>query len=233
VTTGTPAAQAARQATATIPIVMATGADRVGLGLVASLARPAGNVTGLTTLNRELGLKRLELAREVVPGTSRLAILADAGNPGSLGEIRDTQAAAQALGVRLHAVTIRGPAELDGALSTIVRERPVVLLVIGNNMFFGERQRLAQLAVKHRLPTVHGSREYAEAGGLIAYGPDLAEGFRRAAGYVDKILKGVTPADLPVEQPTKFELVINMKTAKALGLTIPPSVLLRADEVIE
>lgn len=233
VTAGTAAAQAARQATATIPIVMATSGDPVGVGLVASLARPGGNVTGVSTLNVELGAKRLQLAREVVPGASRLAILGDAGSPTSVSGIRETQAAARALGVHLHAVSVRGPAELDGAFSMIARERPAALIVTPSAVFFGERRRLATLAVKHRLPTVSGSREYAEAGGLIAYGADRAEALRRAAVYVDKILKGARPGDLPIEQPTTFELVVKLKTAKALGLTIPPSVLLRADQIIQ
>jgi putative ABC transport system substrate-binding protein len=232
VTTGTPAAQAARQATATIPIVMASGGDPVGLGLVASLARPGGNVTGLTSLSRELSPKWLELARELVPGASRFAILWDAGSAASASIVRETDAAARALSARLHAVGVRSPAELDGAFSTIARERPGVLLVGPDPSFFGERRRLAELALKHRLPTVCGQREYAEAGGLIAYGADRAELFRHAAVYVDKILKGAKPGDLPIEQPTKFELVVNLKTAQALRLTIPPSILLRADASI-
>ena len=231
VASGSLAVQVARQATASIPIVMAASGDPVGLGLVASLARPGGNVTGVSTQLGELSAKRLELAREVVPEASRIAILGDAGTIGIV--VRETQAVAQALGVRLHAVSVRGPAELDGAFSTIARERPAVLIVSPSVMFFGEGRRLADLAVTHRLPTVHASREYAEAGGLIAYGSEIAESYRRAAGYVDRILKGARPGDLPIEQPTKFELVINLKTAKALGLTIPPSVLARADEVIE
>ncbi len=232
VTAATPAAQAARQATATIPIVMATGGDPVGLGLVGSLARPGGNVTGVTTLTVELSAKRLELAREVVPGASRFAILGD-GTAASASSIRETQATAQVLGVRLHAVSVRGPAELDGAFSTIARERPAVLLVTASAMFFGERRRLAELAVRHRLPTVCISRENAESGCLIAYGVDTAERFRRAAVYVDRILKGAKPADLPVEQPTKFELVVNLKTAKRLGLTIPPALVFRADQIVQ
>ncbi len=233
VTAGTSAAPAARLATATIPIVMATGGDPLGLGIVESLARPGGNVTGVTTLSSELSAKRLELAQEVVPGASRVAILGDARNANTAPSIQETQAAARAHGVRLHAVGVWSPAEFDGAFSTIARERPAVLLVVASPVFFGERRRLAELAMKHRLPTVFSFREYAEAGGLIAYGSDLAAGFRRAAAFVDKILRGAKPGDLPVEQPTKFELVINLKTAKALGLTIPRQILLRADKVIE
>jgi putative ABC transport system substrate-binding protein len=233
VTAGTAAAQAARHATATIAIVMATAADPVGSGRIASLARPGGNVTGVTSLTTELSAKRLELAREVVPGASRLAILGDAESVATTDQCRDTKAAARALGVHLDAVTVQRATELDRAFSTIARERPAVLLVVGTPMFFEERRRRADLALKHRLPTVHATREYAEAGGLVAYGVNLMELFRHAAVYVDKILKGAKPADLPLAQPTKFEMVIDMKTAKALGLTIPPSVLARADEVIE
>jgi putative ABC transport system substrate-binding protein len=231
VTGGTPAAQAARQATATIPIVMATGSDPVGLGIVASLARPGGNVTGITTLTRELSAKRLELAREILPGISHLVILGDASQS-TANQFRETEVAARALGVRVHPVTVRDPADLDSAFATIARERPAGLLVVTGPMLFGERRRLAGLAVKHRLPTVHGAPEYAEAGGLIAYGADRVEGFRHAAVYVDKSLRGAKPADLPVEQPTKLELVVNLGTAKALGLTIPPSILARADKII-
>jgi putative ABC transport system substrate-binding protein len=233
VTAGTAAAQAAQQATATIAVVMATGTDPVGSGLIASLARPGGNVTGVTSLTTELSAKRLELAREIVPGASRLAILGDAESVATTSQFRATQAAVRALGVHLDAVAVRRATELDGAFATIARQRPAVLLVLSTPMLFGERRRLAELALKHRLPTVHAEPEYAEAGGLIAYGVNILELFRRAAVYVDKILKGAKPADLPVEQPTKFELVINMKTAKALGLTIPPSVLARADELIQ
>jgi putative tryptophan/tyrosine transport system substrate-binding protein len=232
VTAGAAAAQAARQTTATIPIVMASG-NPLQLGLVASLGRPGGNVTGIQTLSVELSGKRLEMAREVVPGASRLAILGDTGSPASVSGVRETQATAPALGVRLYAVSVRSPADLDGAFSTIARERPAVLIVTPSPMFFGERRRLAELAVKHRLPTVYGSLEYAEAGGLLAYGADLADGFRRAPVYVDRILKGARPGDLPIEQATKLRLVVNLKTAKALGLTIPPAVLARADEIIE
>jgi putative ABC transport system substrate-binding protein len=229
VTSTSAAVQAVRRAAATIPVVMTSG-NPLETGLVASLARPGGNVTGLTTLSVELSAKRLELAREIVPGASRVAILG-AGTAASGLYVRETQAAARALGVRLHVVSAPSPAELDGAFSKIARERPAALLVIPSPVFFGERGRLAALAVTHRLPTVYASREWVEAGGLIAYGANLADLFRRAAGYVDRILKGARPGDLPIEQPTKFDLVVNARTAKALGLTIPPSVLSRADVV--
>jgi ABC-type uncharacterized transport system substrate-binding protein len=233
VTAGTSAAAAARQATATIPIVMATGSDPVGMGHVASLARPGGNVTGVTTLSRELSTKRLELARELTPGASRLAILGETSSSvATAAQIKETEAAGRTLGIRLHAVTLKSAAELDGAFTTITREHAAALLVVPSPVFFEHRRRLAELAVKHGLPTVHGAREFAEAGGLIAYGPALAEGFHRAAAYVDKILKGAKPADLPIEQPTKVELIVNLRTAKQLGVTIPPSVLLRADAML-
>jgi putative ABC transport system substrate-binding protein len=231
VTSGGAAAQAAKQATATVPIVMESG-NPIQLGLVSSLARPGGNLTGVQTLSVDLGAKRLEIAREVVPGAPRLAILGDA-NPTSVATVRETQGAAKQLGVRLHTVIVRNPVELDAAFSTIAREHPAVLIVTPTPMFFGERRRLAELAVKHRLPTVHGSWEYAQARGLIAYGADLADGFRRAPIFVDKILKGTRPGDLPIEQVTKIRFGVNLKTAKALGMTIPPAVLARADQIVE
>jgi putative ABC transport system substrate-binding protein len=233
------AARAARQATAAIPIVMASGNPLEG-GYAASLARPGGNVTGVTSLSMSLSAKRLELARELVPGASRFVLLTHVfedyfPRPGGVTDlmVQETRAAAQALGIRADAVGVRVPGELDGAFAVIARGGRAVLLVFPSGPTFGERQRLAELALKHRLPAVYDAREYVEAGGLIAYGPNRLELFRRAAVYVDKILKGAKPADLPVEQPTKFELVINLKAAKALGLTIPPSVLARADEIIE
>jgi putative ABC transport system substrate-binding protein len=232
------AARAARQATATISIVMASGNPLEG-GYVASLARPGGNVTGLTSASLELSAKRVELARELVPGASRFVLLthvfADYSPPGSLTDrmVQETWAAAQALGIRADAVGLRVPGELDGAFAAIARGGGAVLLVFPSGPTFAEHRRLAELALKHRLPTVYDAREYVEAGGLVAYGPNRQALFRRAAGYVDKILKGAKPSDLPVEQPTKFELIINMRTAKALGLTIPPGLLARADEVIE
>jgi putative ABC transport system substrate-binding protein len=231
------AARAARQATAAIPIVMASGNPQEG-GYVASLARPGGNVTGVTSLSMSLSAKRLELARELVPGVSRVVLLTHVfedyfPRPGGVTDlmVQETRAAAQALGIRADAVGVRAPGELDGAFALIARGARAVLLVFPSGPTFGERQRLAELALKHRLPAVYDAREYVEAGGLIAYGPNRLELFRRAAVYVDKILKGAKPADLPVEQPIKFELTINLKTAKALGLTIPPSVLARAEVI--
>jgi ABC-type uncharacterized transport system substrate-binding protein len=233
---GTLAALAAMQATRTVPIVFAGVADPVGSGLVTSLARPGGNVTGLSMLAPELVGKCLELLTQAVPGVSRVAVL---WRPGALGErtdkdmLKEAEVAARALGVRLQFVEARGPADFDRAFSDMTRARAGALTVLTSNMFFIERRRLVDLAAKHRLPAVYQWREGVDAGGLMAYGPNVTDLFRRAATYVDRSLKGAKPGDLPVEQPTKFELVINLKTAKALGLTIPQSVLLRADQVIE
>jgi putative ABC transport system substrate-binding protein len=232
-TSGT-ATVAARQATATIPIVSPSVNPRDPTQ-VASLARPGGNVTGLTTLTLDLSAKRFDLAHELVPGASRVAILWPVRRAGAAASaaVRDTEAAARSRGVSLHAVAVTSPADFDGAFAAIAQARPAVLLVEPSSMFFGERERLARLAVAHRLPTVWGQREHAEAGGLVAYGTKLSESFRRAAVYVDKVLKGARPGDLPMEQPTTFELVVNLRTARALGLTIPQAVLVRADHVIE
>ena len=233
---GTLAALAAMQATRTVPIVFAGVADPVGSGLGTSLARPGGNVTGLSMLAPELVGKCLELLTQAVPGVSRVAVL---WRPGALGErtdkdmLKEAEVAARALGVRLQFVEARGPADFDRAFSDMTKARAGALTVLTSNMFFIERRRLVDLAAKHRLPAVYQWREGVDAGGLMAYGPNVTDLFRRAAPYVDKILKGAKPGDLPVEQPTKFELVINLKTAKALGLTIPQSLLIRADEVIQ
>jgi ABC-type uncharacterized transport system substrate-binding protein len=233
---GTPSALAAKQAAKTIPIVFAAAADPVMDGLVTSLARPGGNVTGSSLLTPELVGKCLEQLTQVVPGVSRVGAL---WQPGTAGERTDkdmlkaADVAARALGVRLQVVEARGPADFDRAFSNMTRARAGALTVLPNAMFSSERGRLVDLAAKHRLPAVYPLREFVDAGGLMSYGANLADLFRRAATYVDKILKGAKPADLPVEQPTKFELIINLKTAKALGLTIPPSLLQRADEVIQ
>jgi putative ABC transport system substrate-binding protein len=233
---GTPGALAAKQATKTIPIVFAAAADPVGSGLVTSLARPGGNVTGLSSLAPDLVGKCLELLKQAVPGVSRVAALWQPGGAGARTEkdmLKEADVAARALGVRLQVVEVRGPADFDRAFSDMTRARAGALAVFGGGMIFRERRRLVDLAAKHRLPAVYFAREFVDAGGLMAYGPDLVDLFRRAAAYVDKILKGAKPGDLPVEQPTKFELVINLKTAKALGLTISQAVLGRADEVIQ
>ena len=233
---GTPAALAAKQATGTLPIVFAGPGDPVTSGLVTSLARPGGNVTGLSSFAPELVGKCLEQLKQAVPGVGRVAAL---WQPGGLGErtdkdvLKEAEAAARALGVRLQFVEARGPEDFDRAFSEMTKARAGALTVLPGSMFVNERRRLVDLAAKNRLPAVYPWREGVADGGLMSYGPDLADLFRRAATYVDKILRGAKPGDLPVEQPTKFELVINLKTAKALGLTIPQSLLLRADQVIE
>jgi putative ABC transport system substrate-binding protein len=236
VVAGTPASLAAKQATRTLPIVFATAADPVGSGLVTSLARPGGNITGLSILSPELVGKRLELLKQAVPGVSRVAVLWQPGGHDERTDkdiLKDAEVAARALGVRLQVVEARGPEDFDRAFSDMTRARAGALTVLTGIMFLNERRRLVDLAAEKRLPAVYGGRDFVDAGGLMAYGPNLADLYRRAATYVDKILKGAKPGDLPVEQPTKFELVINLKTAKALGLTIPQSVLERADEVIQ
>ncbi len=233
VTWTTPATLAAKRATSTIPIVMVSVGDPVGAELVASLSRPGGNVTGITNVAVELTGKQLQLLTELRPGVARIAVLRNPTNPSTALAWRETQTAARSLGVELQLVDVRDPRELGAAFTAMGRERPPGLLVLADAMFLAERSRIAELAQKARLPTAFARSENVEAGGLISYGPKLTEQFRQAATYVDKILKGAKPADLPVEQPTKFELVINLKTAKALGLTIPPSLLLRADEVIQ
>ena len=232
----TVAARAARDATTTIPIVMMFVSDPIAEGLIASLARPGGNVTGLTlTPTREIFAKQLQLLKEAIPRARRIAFLWNPANPITTGPpaVRIVEEAARSLGVELQVVGAREPEELEPAFRAMTQARADALLVLIDSMFFTHRARLADLSGRHRLPTMYGFREHATAGGLMAYGVNIGNAYRQAATYVDKILKGAKPADLPVEQPTKFELVINMKTAKALGLTIPQSVLGRADHVIE
>jgi ABC-type uncharacterized transport system substrate-binding protein len=232
----TVAALAAARATRILPIVFAGASDPVTSGLVTSLARPGGNVTGLSILGPELVGKRLEVLTQAVPGLSRIAVLR---HPGTAGErtgkdmLKEAEVAARALRVRLQFVEARAPSDFDRAFSEMTRARAGALTVMVSAMFVSERRRLVDLAAKNRLPAVYPWREYVEAGGLMAYGPNDADLYRRAATYVDKILKGAKPGELAVEQPTQFELIINLKTAKALGLTIPPSLLQRADQVIE
>ena len=230
-----PPAAAAKNATGTIPIVMiGAGADPVGQGLVASLSRPGGNVTGLTYgVGPEIFGKQLALLKETVPKVRRVAVLWNPAVPTLGPAIEEVKAAARSLGVQLQVLEARGPNDFDSAFAAMARERAGALLVITDSMFSTHRIRLADLAIKSRLPSVFTNRQPVDAGGLMSYGPSFSDLWRRAAGYVDKILKGAKPADLPVEQPTKFEFVINLKTAKALGLTIPPSLLGRADEVIQ
>ena len=225
--------EAARQATKTIPIVFAVHADPVGVGHVASLARPGGNITGLSTLLTDLAPKELEILKEALPQTTRIGILWNPTTPSHGPAVRAVEAAGQKLGVQLLLVPARSVEEFDGAFSTMTRERMGSLLVIGSPLAFSQRVPLAELALKHRLPGMFQSRENVEAGGLMSYGVDYNDLHRRAALYIDKILKGVKPADLPVEQASKYELIINLKTANTLGLAIPESLLLRADKVIE
>ena len=231
---GTQAATAAKNATETIPIVMIYVRDPVGTGLIASLARPGGNVTGVSgSAGLELFAKQLELLKETVPKIRRVAILSNPDNAYHQLAIREVNVAARSLGVQLQLLEARGPNEFDGAFAAMAKERVGALLVLSDAIFGSHRTRLADLAARSRLPAAFGVRDDVEAGGLMSYGPSFLDLFRRSAAYVDKILKGAKPADLPVEQPNKFELVINLKTAKTLGLTIPQSVLLRADQVIE
>jgi putative tryptophan/tyrosine transport system substrate-binding protein len=233
VTEGPPAPEAAKQATNTIPIVFAVAGDPVAQGLVASLARPGGNITGLANLAPEVVGKQLELLREVVPKISRVAVLQNPSNPAHPFVLRQAEGAARLLGVQLQILEARTPTEIDAAFAAMRSQRAGGVLVLRDSLFLAQRAQIAALAAKSRLPAMYGLREHVEAGGLMAYGANVPLMYRRAATYVDKILKGAKPGDLPVEQPTKFELVINLKTAKALGLTIPPSVLGRADEVIQ
>jgi putative ABC transport system substrate-binding protein len=228
-----PAPEAAQRATSTIPIVMATHTDPVGSGLVASLAKPGKNVTGLSTLGPELVGKRLQLLKEAVPGISRVAVLSNPTDTTQALVLREAQVAARSLKVHLQVLEARAPSDFASAFSAMTKERAGGVMIFSSSMFFAERTRIAELAARSRLPAIYSLKDYAEAGGLMAYGVNLGESFRRAATYVDKILKGAKPADLPVEQPTKFDFFINLKTAKALGLTIPPSLLGRADEVIQ
>ena len=233
VTVGGAATKAAQQVTKTTPIVMSVVIDPVGSGLVASLARPGGNITGLTVMASDVVGKQFELLKQTVPEISRIALLWNPDNPGGAPQLREAEAAARALGVRLQAVEARNPQEIDRAFSVMTRERAGALVVLPDAIFGNQQKQIADLAVKSRLPSICGIREYGEAGGLIVYSANNLDLERRAAIFVDRILKGAKPSDLPVEQPTKFELVINLKTAKALGLRIPPSVLGRADQVIE
>ncbi len=227
------ATKAVQQTTRTIPIVMSLVNDPVGSGFVASLARPGGNVTGLTTMSPDLVSKRLELLKEVIPKVSRVAVLRNPTNKDHALLLKEVEGAARSLSVQPQTFDARGSEEFDGAFAAMTREHASALLVLGDPMFFLHRTRIADLAAKQRLPTMFVQREHAEAGGLMAYGANLSDMFRQAATFVDKILRGAKPGDLPIEQPTKFELIINLKTAKALGLTIPPSLLLLADEVIQ
>jgi ABC-type uncharacterized transport system substrate-binding protein len=229
----TPGILAARRATSAIPIVMVTTGDPVGSGLVASLAQPGANVSGLTALGQALSAKRLELLKEAVPGVARVAVLTSPGSPHTGPFLRDRASLAQALGVRLQVVEARDPTTFEQAFAEMARERAGALMVFTDPIFINHRRRLVELAAKRRLPAVYPDREFVSAGGLMFYGASLVDMYYHAAVYADKILKGTKPADLPVEQPAKLELVVNLKTAKTLGLVIPASVLARADHVVE
>ena len=229
-----PVIDAVRQATQTIPIIMPAASDPVGAGFVASLARPGGNITGLTGYSPELNGKRLEILKEAFPKLSRVALLLSPNFPGSTLDLKETESAARALGLRMQPLEVRDDSDIDRSFKAMIKERADALTMFpGHPVLFVNRKKIVELAANHRLPTMYSLIEFVEAGGLMFYGPDLLVGYRRAADYVDKILKGAKPAELPVEQPTKFDLVINLKTAKQIGLTIPPNVLARADRVIK
>jgi len=233
VTRGTPAVLAAKKATGSIPIVMASSADPAGYGIVSRLARPGGNVTGLSTIGVELAGKRLELLKEAIPRIARIAQLANMSSPASASQWPQIEVAARSLGLEPQLLDVRASEDFARAFDTAIKQRADAVSVANDTLIQTNRRRIVDLSTKHRLPSIFGSREFVDAGGLMAYGPNFTDLYRRAATYVDKIFKGAKPADLPVEQPTKFELVINLKTAKALGLTIPQTLLLRADQVIE
>ena len=230
---GTPATLAAKRATTTIPIVMESLSDALGTGLVANLARPGGNVTGVSGFSPLLSGKRLDLIREMLPRADRVAVLTNHGNLATAPVVRATESAARQLRLKLYIVDVQQPAELGLAFDTMTRERSDALVLVSDPLLFSQRQRIVDLAARHRLPAVYETRLFPAIGGLLSYGPLAQERFQRMAMYVDRILRGAQPGDLPVEQPTTFEFVINLKTAKALGLTIPPSLLARADQIIE
>jgi putative ABC transport system substrate-binding protein len=233
VTAGTPATLAVKKATTRVPLIMIAVGDPVGTGIVASLARPGGNITGLSSMAPDLEGKRLELLREVAPGLSRIAVFWNPANAFNAGAMKQVRAAAEALRISVLPLAVRTAEELDGAFAAIVKERPEALIVFADRIFLHNRMRMMEFAAKNRLPSVNAYQELVEAGGLMSFGPSYEDMHRRAATYVDKIFKGARPADLPVEQPTRFKLVINLKTARALGLDIPPTLLVLADEVIE
>jgi putative ABC transport system substrate-binding protein len=228
-----PATKAARDATSTIPIVMATSIDAVGEGLVASFARPGGNITGLALFSRDLIGKRLEICQEVVPGLQRVGALFNEGNPANPPQVSDVKDAAAQLGIKAVPLAVRFPDGIEPAFAEAERERIGAVIIISDTTTITNRSQLGAAALKHHIPTIFANRAYLQGGGLMSYGPNLPDRYRRAASYVDRILKGAKPADMPIEQPTKLELVINLKAGRALGLVIPQSMLLRADDVIE
>ena len=233
VTAGTPATLAVKKATPSVPIVMTAVGDPVGTGIVTSLSHPGGNITGLTAISTEMDAKRLELLREVVPSVSYIALLWNAGSPLQVLAEKQVQAAAQVLRMRVLSFGVKTEEEIKSALAVMARERPDALLVLADRLLLHHRALIMDFATRHRLPGVHAYRELVEAGGLMSFGPSYADMHKRAAYFVDRILKGAKPGDLPVERPRTFELVINLKVARALGLTIPQSVLLRGTEIIQ
>jgi len=233
VSVGATGTRAAKEATSTIPIVMAQDPDPVGNGFVISLARPGGNITGLSSLVVELGGKRLELLKEIVPRLSRVAVLGTSSNPANVQQLRETELAAKQIGVRLQFLDVLDPKDIETGFRAATNGHADAVVVLGGPFFNARRTNIAELAMKSRIPVIYSRAEFVEAGGLVSYGANLSDLYRRAATYVDKILRGAKPGDLPVEQPTKFELVINLKTAKALGLTIPQTLRQRADQVIQ
>jgi putative tryptophan/tyrosine transport system substrate-binding protein len=233
VTEGTPAARAAKTATSTIPVIMGSAGNPVGAGLVASLARPGANVTGLSNSSSDLVLKRLELLKTVVPSTSHIAVLLNPANPTNPLELKQLQSIAPSLGVTLSSYDVRGVDDIERAYEAMRAQPRGAVLLAGDGIFGFHRERIVALAASNRLATLYPARHFVDSGGLMSYATNFDDLFRRAASYVDKVLKGAKPADLPIEQPTRFELVINLKTAKALGITVPQSVLVRADELLE
>ncbi len=232
VTSASQETRAAKVATSTIPIVMINEPDPVGTGLVASLARPGGNITGLSTLSPQLSGKRLELLKEIIPKLSRVAVLGNSSNPGNANTLKELELAAQALRVNIQYLDVSSANEIENSFREAGKERADAVIVLSNSIVTSQRRQIIGLAIKSRLPVSYPRTEFVESGGLMTYGVSLIENSRRAAAYVDKILKGAKPADLPVEQPTKFEFIVNLKAAKQIGLTIPPDVLARADKVI-
>ena len=230
---GTPAIQALKLQTSSVPLVIGAGGDPVGAGLVSSLARPGGNITGLSLLAPELSAKRLDLFKQAMPRLARAAVLWNTANAGMVLRFRETESASRALGVAIDSVGVQGPGDFETAFTTISKHRPDALLVLADTVTVAHRRRAIEFAAANRLPAIYESKQFTDDGGLMSYGLSMPDHFSRAAFFVDKIIRGAKPADLPVEQPTKFELVINLKTAKALGLTIPQSILIRADEIIQ
>jgi putative tryptophan/tyrosine transport system substrate-binding protein len=233
VATGTVAPLATKKVTTTIPVVIWSTGDPVGSGIASSLAHPGGNITGLTIDSPELAGKRLQLLKDIVPGLTRVAVIWNAANPYAAVVFKETQEAARLLAIQIESIEVRSPLDFDSAFGAVIKGNPTGLIVVEDPLTFSVLPRIVNFATTNRLPVMYGMKEFASAGGLIAYGPDYPDLLRRAATYVDKILKGAKPGDLPIEQPTRFALVINLKTAKTLNLTVPPSLLLRTDEVIE